>query len=388
MNTRRNVLLGAFLLIGLIAITVATLFLKDRLPFESRREWTVYFGADSIVEEGFEVYSAGMKVGHIDQVDPVAEADYTPRRQVRAIVSIREDITVWRGAELVVRPRGFLGGYRAELRRGSPELGVLPSNEIPGRIEGGVSEQISGMVSENRASLMAIMENLKVVTESLAEGRGTAGALIKNPELFDHWNRIGKELAEFAEGLNQGWVGQRLRDPAFGRKIEDVVDNVRAFSNTLTRGEFARLLDDEEFVGRIRKITASLEKLSTELTSKRGTIGMLLNDEATAADVRAMIKAGRDFAEALTSERGTVGALLSDDRLYRNLLTVSREFRFVAEDLNAGKGSLGKLLKNDGVYNELQRMLESFRESGDIARENIVLGSLTSFTSLFFNVLN
>ena len=108
----------------------------------------------------------------------------------------------------------------------------------------------------------------------------------------------------------------------------------------------------------------------------------------TAADVRAMIKAGRTFAESLTSGRGTIGALLSDDRLYKNLLTISQEVRFVAEDINAGKGSLGKLLKNDGVYNELQRMLESFRESGDIARENIVLGSLTSFTSLFFNVLN
>jgi hypothetical protein len=33
-------------------------------------------------------------------------------------------------------------------------------------------------------------------------------------------------------------------------------------------------------------------------------------------------------------------------------------------------------------------MLQTFRETGDVARENAPLTSLVSFSSLFFNVLN
>ena len=80
--------------------------------------------------------------------------------------------------------------------------------------------------------------------------------------------------------------------------------------------------------------------------------------------------------------------LLRDPTVYNNIRDVTAKLKSITERIDAGEGTLGKFLRNDGVYNELQRMLESFRESGDIARENAAMGSLTSFASLFFNTFN
>jgi len=62
--------------------------------------------------------------------------------------------------------------------------------------------------------------------------------------------------------------------------------------------------------------------------------------------------------------------------------------RAIVDDVNQGKGTVGKLLREDAIYLELKGMLESFRETGEVARENAPLATLTTFTALFFNVLN
>jgi len=108
----------------------------------------------------------------------------------------------------------------------------------------------------------------------------------------------------------------------------------------------------------------------------------------TARNVSKTIKAVRVFVEALNEGKGTIRSLIHDPAVYNDIRDVMSKIKSIAERIDAGEGTLGKFLKNDGIYNELKRMLESFRESGDIARENAAMGSLTSFASLFFNTFN
>jgi hypothetical protein len=101
------------------------------------------------------------------------------------------------------------------------------------------------------------------------------------------------------------------------------------------------------------------------------------------------VNALRNIAVRLDSGSGSLARLLADDgEIFENIRVLAANLRSTSDDLRAGKGSLGLLLKDDSAYRELQRMLESFRETGEVARENAPLASLVSFTSLFFNVLN
>ena len=87
-----------------------------------------------------------------------------------------------------------------------------------------------------------------------------------------------------------------------------------------------------------------------------------------------------------------VWALLLDEHPaiapFADRLAVSVNLKDVSSDIKQGKGSLGLLLKDESLYREATRLFESFREAGEIARENAPIASLVSFTSLFFSALN
>ena len=126
MNTRKNVILGAFLLVSIGALTILSLYLYG-VTVGPRTTWVAYFGEDSIVEAGYDVWTGGMRVGVVDSVEPVPDAEFSAKRQVKATILIQKGVTIWNDGELVVRSRGFLGGYRAELRRGTPPTGERPT---------------------------------------------------------------------------------------------------------------------------------------------------------------------------------------------------------------------------------------------------------------------
>ena len=84
MNTRKNIVLGAFLITSLSILTLVSLYLTDQW-FGKRQEWIAYFGEDSIVREGYEIWSGGIKVGVIDEIisEPLGGA-HRDHRQMAA----------------------------------------------------------------------------------------------------------------------------------------------------------------------------------------------------------------------------------------------------------------------------------------------------------------
>ncbi|MHC4959501.1 MAG: MlaD family protein [Planctomycetota bacterium] len=392
MSRSKNIQLGAFLVVGILVVTISTLYLRG-MSLKPRVEWTVYFDGDSIVEEGFEVYYAGMRVGTVTHVEPVPAAEYSPERQVVATAKINEDITIWNDGELVIRTRGLIGGYRAELTRGTPATGLRsPDEPLPARMQGDVTERINAVVEENREALKAAIENLRVITGEIRGGQGSLGSFINDKEMADDARRFFRNLREVSDSLNDpdGLIRQVLDDKTLAPKARTAVTALSEILDNINRGRgtIGRLVNDDVLIADLERSLKRIGDIAADLQAGKGTVGMLLKDEEAAANTKALIIAARQFSEKLGNGEGTIGMLLDDPRIFDNLLKVSEDFAGVAGDINAGRGTLGRLVKRDDVYNELQRMLESFRESGDIARENIVLGSLTSFTSLFFNVLN
>ena len=85
MNLGRNVLLGGFLLLCLLGLTIVSLFLYG-MSFTPRTEWFAYFGENVVIQEGFEVWSGGKKVGVVDTLEPVPDQEFRRDRQVRALM--------------------------------------------------------------------------------------------------------------------------------------------------------------------------------------------------------------------------------------------------------------------------------------------------------------
>jgi len=392
MNTRKNVLLGAFLVVGLALLTLFSLYLTDQW-FGARQEWVAYFGEESIVREGFEVWSGGIKIGVIDKITAVPDAEFTRDRQVVAKVLIREGITIWRNGELVIRAAGFLGGFRADLLRGTPDAGVRPNAEpLPARIEAGIAGQLRAIVRENRDGVSEITRNLSDMIRAINRGEGTLGGFVRDEKLYRDLTVAARNIADFTEKLNRtdSSLGLLLKNDSLHKELTRGIRSIANIADKIDRGEgtLGGLLNDKALLTQLTEGVRKISELATDVQSGQGALGVLLKDPDTADNVAKTIKAVRIFVEALNDGDGAIPSLLHKPEIYNDIRDVTAKLKSITEKIHSGEGTLGKFLTNDGIYNELQRMLESFRESGDIARENAAMGSLTSFASLFFNTFN
>ena len=101
---RKNSVLGGFLLITLVIMTLLT-FRLSGLTLRSRVDWPVYFGADSTLKKGLEVFVSGMKVGQVKSVKLLGREEMARGQHVLAILTLDGALELRGGAEVIVKPR-------------------------------------------------------------------------------------------------------------------------------------------------------------------------------------------------------------------------------------------------------------------------------------------
>ncbi|MHC4547156.1 MAG: MlaD family protein [Planctomycetota bacterium] len=393
-NTRRHVNLGIFLIGSLTLLVVLSLYLTN--VGLNRVAWTAYFGDAFRVKAGSEVFTSGMKVGVVSEVDLVPPAEMTEGRHVRVVLQIREDLVLWEGAAVYLTTRGLLGRSVLELQRGDPGKKQLrPETSLPGRITPGLFEDLAGLVADSRDNITQITTGLAAVTERLRKGEGSAGRFFgPDDALYQKVEAIVEDVAEITSAA-------KSRENSFGRLLTDrgevfdrVLDSIKSFQEVGAKirsgeGPLGRLVYDDEIARDLKETVTRVRDRVRAIDKGEGSLGKLIVDDTLHDTLLEGVGALRDFAVRVQEGKGTFTRLLDDDgAIYENFRLFSEDLASVSADVRAGKGTLGKLLVDEGIYEELYTMLQTFRETGDVARENAPLTSLISFSSLFFNVLN
>lgn len=391
-NIRRMTVLGGFVLLCLAGLVVAT-FTLSNLSFEEQVDWTVFFGEESLVKEGYDVLVSGTKAGTVKTVTLVPDHELAPDRYVKVVLSLRKDVKLWEGAEVVVSAQGLLGRPLVRLYRGEPRGKLLdPALPLPGRIDTGLFDALDKVVAENRGDLREFSDNLVQLSRDLRDGKGTLGRLLVDETVYRNFVRITDSVAGIAESVQSpdSSLGRLLRDPELYESVRAVTADIQAITTGLRagKGTAGRLLNDNALADELQSAVASTRRLVERIERGEGSLGLLLTDTRLHDDMLAGVQALRRFAERIDKGEGTLSKLLADDDVYENLRIFTETLKVVAEDVRAGKGTLGRLINDDTLLRELEITIRSIREGADVARENAPLSSLVSFTNLFFNVLN
>lgn len=387
-----NWMLGLFIAGSLGILTVATLFLSN-IALSPRTDWIAYFGEDSVVQEGTEVLSAGIKVGMVTSVDPLPDNELKPGRYVRTTISVREDLSLWEGAELRIIDRGIIGGFIIVLHRGEPGAKRLsPDTPLGGRRLNGAVQELGQLIAENRDGVNQIVRDIAMVTHQIREGDGTFGRLVNDPAVYENLAETSSNLAKLSTDLasEDSTLGRLARRPEIYDNFEKIVASVSTVMAQVESGKGTLgsvIMDDrisKEFTTAIQQIRIMVE----EIRRGEGTLGLILRDPELRDNFLATIRGARQMMDRMGKGGGTLELLMTDRKIFENLMAVSENLREVSTDIRQGRGSLGLLLKDETLYREATRLFESFREAGEIARENAPIASLVSFTTLFFSALN
>jgi phospholipid/cholesterol/gamma-HCH transport system substrate-binding protein len=293
-----EILVGLFMFTVLIALGIFTIvlsrdsFLKKSYPYE------FVFSEVGGLREGDSVYLRGMSVGRVKQIE-------LENREVHVYATLDVPITLRRNYSVTVVNASMLGGKYLKIYEGSetePALGNQVA--VLGEPPVDVIEELSSAV-----------QGIQAMIDSVNEGHGTMGKLLKDDTIYDN-------LVSVSEQLKQ--VGFRLQN-----------------------GE--------------------------------GTIGKLFKDEEVYDNVSGLVRNLRGISDGLAAGEGTLGKLMSGDTgVYDDLGATLQSVRSITEQIDSGEGTLGRLVRDAKLYDEGTLLVEDLRAAIDDLRESSPITSFSS----------
>ncbi len=350
----------------------------------------VTFDDAGSMSEGTPVKASGMKIGTVKALD------FNPKNgKVDVTLEIWEkDLQLYPNHKFTVKPESALGGQYVDVEIGNTTASPVSEKEVS---EGTTQEDALGavaqMVEENRPNLRQAIENIRRVTDDLANGRGTLGALITERQLYEELEQLVDEVRQTVTMARdgEGTIGKLIKDPKVYDEISAAAENVREITRKINQGEgsIGPLVNDDAAYQDLRKALATLEEtlggvrnLVAKAERGEGTVGKLFNDPSLYDNFNDAARNISAVSQKLNSGQGTLGRLLTDDELYQGLLATVGNIKEVSDDVNRGRGTIGKLVKDETLYFELRKAVRSITASVEDAREQ---APVSLFTSIIFN---
>jgi len=280
LNGMKSILTGVFVLAG-IAILLAGVFIiggKDK-TFKKSVVINAVFADVNGLAKGSNVWYSGVKIGIVKKVSFVDKG-------VLVSFSIEEEVEqkIRKDTKVKLSTDGLIGNKIVVLfggTAGSPE--VENGNTL--LVENGIgTEEIMATLQGNNQNLLAITNDLRVVSKALAEGKGTIGKLLTDPSLS---NSLQATMAT----LNKA-----------GSNAQVLTANLSNFSKKLNNeGYFLNdIATDTTIVASLKRTASQLNEMSqtataavqnlnattAKLNSSKSAVGVLLSDETAAVNIQ------------------------------------------------------------------------------------------------------
>ncbi|MBK9120176.1 MAG: MCE family protein [Phycisphaerales bacterium] len=372
-ETRRNVLVGVFVLVGIGALG-ALIVLFGRMPvFFQTGTYALEVEFDGVtgVRAGNQVIFKGLEIGRVEGVSfaepgaPVPELDSEgklkkstgpaqvlgERTAVVVRLSIDQKYRVPVGSTArTMTPMLGQGRPPIEIVPGPPGTGVLepgvPIPRISGRVQGALDSLIpEAMVTTFETTARNIGDAAEALTPVLDELR----LLLKqtSPELVDApggpQGNISSAVARLDAAVKH--FNEVLGDPNVKSRLREIVDNAHQISvegkamvgDLKGAAEEARALiaDAREFA---QKADGTLENVDQRVTE----VGRALVNTLDQADQ--LLTSLHGISATVARGEGSVGRFLMEDKFYESLLITTErltmlldEFRALVEEWRKGK---------------------------------------------------
>jgi phospholipid/cholesterol/gamma-HCH transport system substrate-binding protein len=254
---------------------------------------TTVFGNVSGLKEGNNVWFSGVKVGTIKRIEFFGES------QVRVTLKIEENARQYirKDAKARLSSESLIGNRIVEIYSGTPEK---PPIEDGDRLvtEGAVStDDMMKTLQENNQNLLRITSDFKQISSGIAQGRGTAGALLTDSVMANRFREIAANLeqvsattvrtanalSQFTTRLNNsdGLANQLLTDTVVFAQLKssvnqlqqtatsasEISDNLKAATDRLNRDDNAvgMMLRDKQFADQLKNTVQGLQSNSRKL---------------------------------------------------------------------------------------------------------------------------
>lgn len=323
----RPIWLGFIFFVALVLLGFGTLLVKNWNPLGHPVRLKVHFERAQGLRPGSDVRVDGIQFGRVQSVALHGGSG------VLVTVELNEPVTLYQDSEIYVESSSVLGGNIVSIQRGSRGPAKIQTEELPGKIRSGL-EEVGDLATDNRENLKQLIANLKDLSQSLREGQGTVGKLLKTDELH-------KEAVDTLKGAREAIAEARTEIKKVG---DSVSDNFTKLTTKITdkldkaEGPVGPLLNDKKLTEKLDRIVTNVEETSKNL---------------------------KDITDSVKKGDGALGKMVNDKEMGEKLKTTidnveraSESIKNIGTKLETGEGSVGKLLQDDELYEQARRTLD------------------------------
>ena len=284
-GNRRAIIVGIFIFLGLAIFiwTVLTLG-SQKNTFEKSITLKTYFQNVNGLQKGNNIWFSGVKVGTIDNVALIGNG----KVEVDMNIDEKSVSYIHKNAKAKLSSDGLIGNKIIEIYGGSSQAPAISNGDVLNNEELLSTDQMMATLSKNNDNLLAITDNLKVISNKMADGKGSVGKLLNDETFADELTKTVVTLKNASANLQQlsenvSHYTARLNDS--GTLANDLVSDTVIFSKLRsTVSQLQQVADKSNEV--INSLQGAANTVNEGLKNTNAPAGMLLGDEKTGASLK------------------------------------------------------------------------------------------------------
>ncbi|MDR0356001.1 MAG: MCE family protein [Deltaproteobacteria bacterium] len=233
---------------------------------------------------GVSVQVAGIPVGRVDSI--VLDHD-----RARVSMLIRNDVPLPVDSVALIKAQGVLGDKYVELAPGQSTQTYLSSG-------GTITETVDAPdFSVLMEKLGGVADDLKLLTGSLTENEG--GAELR--EIIDNLRDLSGNLNQLVKNSGPGLESTLASLGRSADNLEIISDQIAS-----GRGTLGQLINDDSVLREFRDALSGLRDITAKVASGEGTLGRLVNDDTTINKIDDVLTSVNEYMEQADKTRVSV----------------------------------------------------------------------------------
>ncbi|MCE9584237.1 MAG: MlaD family protein [Planctomycetes bacterium] len=350
-STANNFKVGFVYFTFLIILMVATVTFGKLDFWKKTYHLRVEFKNVGGLKDGDPVRVSGLELGRVDRLE-LHPGGVLVSLKMHGPIDLRENY------QIAVTMSSLVGGRHVAIEAGDADRPSIDATAIlHGEPPSSAIDEMGEILKENRKAVREFIANLNDISDSLKNGKGTLGRLLKDDTLYTQVTDTVSEV--------RGAVAELKKAGEVIGKVKDQLDK--------GEGTLAKLLMSNDVYDSLKASADRISSILAKAERGEGTLGKILNDPSMYDEARELVAQMKDavasvqkVVDKINNGEGTAGKLLNDEKLAQDLMDtvaqakeVAGSIKNITEKIDKGQGTIGKLINESGLYDQAESALGS-----------------------------
>jgi phospholipid/cholesterol/gamma-HCH transport system substrate-binding protein len=301
-----NLKVGLTIFIGLVIFFIFIFLVgSEGNYFSSTYNLKIFVENTEGLAEGSMVTLGGLKIGSVSNLE------FTRRNGENGIditLSIKSDFKsqITNSSSATIKTIGLLGDRFVDISIGQPDQNpLLQGDFLP--VNPTLSfDKLSTKIQPALEDFSKLLRNLRSITDTISNGKGSIGKLIYNTNTADKLESVLSGINKFLVTVNtrQGSLGKLAYDSTLYTKLNLLSDNLISLSDSIKQGKgsLGKFLMKDSVYNSISSISSRLDNLIAKAEGDSTFVGGLINNKKIYNDFNSLLNELNEIVNGIKTE--------------------------------------------------------------------------------------